>query len=1039
MATNLNFPFTSPAVFVQTSDISQNTSVANGTNVFFAGFSPQGPTDEPTAIPTVADYETIFGIPTTPAERQSYNAVQQLVGNSTANVTFTRMPYGSGAGIGFADQYSAIVFPIIGVSAVEVDPCDYFRQVDEENCRVNFPWLYTSYFTKSSVCVGSSNLDCPLTSNEEPGGALVIQDHPVPYNAIWTGFKFVVDADTSPEDLRVFQLRPTVNGFNTTYQVITSISLANVYTAKDEDQSHLSNDGKRLIVDLTNSVYAKTYNITSGLLSGQTLSGVAVSAGDVFATYSQNGAGVLQYLYSAPDYAGSYTTNLTVLSTLSAGLTFSEVTTAVQNVTRDYLINFCTVPVEAGLSCQTITALNLQVPEADKYNFYPLDGDAVLRDANFYVFGEPITKTLNASEYQLLANAQFNWKCGVFENVDPALDVVNNNVRAGLILVNEIKAAQLEDFSGYYVSVTDNLNVNPATDFDSLTGVSGYYQDVCPGVSGNWVNVPDERLNFAVSSIFDQNITSISQIVENASGPSFGTALYNDSVTVSLFKLRPTQYTETINKLDAVMVEKFVGSLNADRKINDPNGGPPRSDYIEKTINDGSNYMTAYVNPYLSKNNCWADNTGIPQKTVRMFREKTATVFDNFDAQAALQGFSDSLYGIGSYNGQCRDAIYDICQKKDLGNLPAKLERALMEVENPIDYPLDIIIDNGLSTMWATRTAVAADHCITDPSICYNYDDTYFVDTNSLSPFDGTTMNSDIQQSWEVIVNIIDSFCKNTRQAAGDVGVYSIVDPLRQIFVNGPDYKVVSRQNQVLLDPTTNQPTDRYATFSRNIYAYLRNLYSGFNSNYSESHANWVKGLDSASGNLCWYPVSPYKASLFARNDANQFPWTAALGVANGYIPNITDLAINPNQRERDLLSNINLNPVVKFPEGNLVWNTLTLQTENTALRENYIRRGLLWLGKSAQTTLRPFIGQPNTVVTRTRVKNALQPLLDFMENNSGLYDYMIVCDERNNTAATIDAYQLNVAVYVKPVKTTKFILLDITVTNTSVDFNTLL
>jgi phage tail sheath protein FI len=299
-------------------------------------------------------------------------------------------------------------------------------------------------------------------------------------------------------------------------------------------------------------------------------------------------------------------------------------------------------------------------------------------------------------------------------------------------------------------------------------------------------------------------------------------------------------------------------------------------------------------------------------------------------------------------------------------------------------------------------------------------------------------MSSAIKDSWEVIANIIDSFGRYTRPAAGDVGVYSLIDPLRQIFVNGPDYKVVKRQNQVLLDPVTNQPTQRYANFSRNIHAYLRNLFSGFNSNLSESHANWIKDVDTYSGKQCWYAPSAYKAALFARNDANQFPWTAALA-SNGALANVVDLAINPNQRERDLLSNINLNPIVRFPEGNQVYNTLTLQSENTALRENYIRRGLLWLGKSMQTTLRQFIGKPNTIVTRTRVKNSLIPVLEFMKNNSGLYDYLIVCDERNNTADTIDKYQLNVAVYVKPVKTIKFILANIIVTNTSVDFTSLL
>lgn len=1035
---NIQFPFNSPAVAIRETDLSQNTVVNNGVNVPVYGFSPQGPTDEPTYISTLSEYEEIFGLPETAAEKYSYNAVKQL-SQAGASILYNRMPYGSGAGLGYAQDYNALVFPVIGVSAVEVSPCDYYRNVDENNCRVNFPWLYDAHFVLSSVCVGTSNLNCPLNSTDEPAGALVIQDHPVPYNSVWTGFKFVVDSDTSPENLRVFQLRPTVSDYTTTYSVVTSINLSGIFANSDEDQSNLSNDAKRLIVDLTSSPYASPYNVTAGLLSGQTIYGIPVSASDVFATYSSSGAGVLKYFNASSDVAGSYVTNLTTLSSLSAGFTFSVTTTAVEATTQDYLIQFCTVPVEAGLSCQTITGLGLEVPEKDKYNFYPLLGDAQLNDANFYVLGEPISQNLNATEYQLLLNSQFNWKCGAYENVDASLDVVNNNVRAGLIVINEQKSAQLEDFTGYYLAVNDNLNVNPATDFDSITGVAGYFQQVCPGVSGEWIQVPDERRNFNVSGIFNGTPGSISEIVENSAGVDFGKPLYNDSLIVSLFKLRPSRLTETINKLDSVLVEKYVGSLNATRKVNDNYGGPPRSFYIEPTVNDQSNRLKVIVNPYLSENNCWNDSTGTPQKTVRMFREKTAAVFDNFDAQSALKGYGDSLFGVGSYTGFCRDALYDLCQKKDIGNLPAKLERAMRNTENPLEFPIDITVDAGLSTIWATREAVKADHCITDTSICYNYDDTYFVNTDTLSPYDGTTMQSDIQDGWEVITNIFDSFARFNRKAAGGVGHMHIVDPLRQIFVNGKDYKVVQRQKQYALDPATNQPTEKYANFSRNIWAYLRNLYSGINSSYSTTFGNWIKDYDSNTDSYCWFGPSAHVAALIASNQSNNYPWTPFFGINKGVLSNVLDLAINPNLRERELLAKIGVNPIVRFPEGNVIWNSLTLLKEDSALRENYIRLGLLWLAGSVQATLRAFIGEPNTILTRTRVKNSLRPILEYMKANAGLTDYLLVCDERNNSAESVDKGILNVSIYVKPVRAIKFINVDLVVTRTGVDFNELI
>lgn len=1050
-----------PRVSIREIDRSNVTTQPAGTNVFLAGFTPQGPSDEPINVSSLNEFEEIFGLPETPAEQYSHNSVKQLLETSPASVTFTRMPYGSGAGLGYSDSVNALIFPVIGVSAVEITPCDYFREVDETDCRINFPWLLEHY-TPQAVCFGSSNLNCPLNSLDENADVLYIHDHPASYDSVVTGFKFVVDDDSTPEDIKIFQLRPTLSGLNTNYQIVTSFSLTAVPDiASDENQSNLSNDGKRLIVNLENAPFTQVVTVTAnsnvtpgltsigatnlyitannGLNSGSTLSGIFLSAGDVFGTYSI-GDGVLKYFNASADLAGrdvagSYQTSYTVLSSLSTGSVLTVTTSAVQATTQDSLIEFCAVPIEAGLSCETILELGLQVPEKDKYNFYPVTGDAQLNDANFYVLGAPISKSLNATEYELLQNEQFNWKCGVFENVEPRLDVVNNDVRAGIIVVNELKTAQLEDFTGYYLALNDNLNVNPNTNFDDITAVAGYYQELCPGVSGDWIQVPEERWNFKVSETFDATAGSISEIIENGAGINFGTRSNNDSLIVSLFKLRPTRLTETINKLDQILVEQFVGSLNEDRKINDEFGGPPRSAFLEQTVNNGSNYLKVMVNPYLSKNNCWNDATGTPQKTVRMFREKTASVFGpEFDAYNTLEAYADKLFGVGVYNGHCRDDLFELCQKKDIGNMVAKLERALRNVENPLQFPIDITIDAGLSTIWATREAVKADNCVTDTSICYHFDDTYFVDTDSLSPFDGTSISSAIGDAWEVVYNTFDSFARFTRKAVGGVGHLHIQDPLRQIFVNGRDYKVVQRQKKLTIDPATGQPTEKYATFSRNIWSPLRNLFAGTNSNYSESHANWIKSYDANTDKMMWFGPSAYKAALYARNDAAQYPWTAALGLANGELANIVDLAFNPNQREMDLITKIGLNPIVRFPNsGYVVWNTLTLQKEQSALQESYIRRGLLWLGNALQDNSREFIGRPNTIITRTRVKNKLTPILQYMKDNEGVYAYQVICDERNNSAESIDRGELHIAVYVQPTRTVKQILVDIIVDRTGV------
>jgi hypothetical protein len=1029
--TRLNTLLESPGVVINERDLSTITTNAVGTNIFIPGFTPQGPTDEPTVISSFAEFEEIFGLPTTPAEKYSHNAVKQILTTSNAAVTFTRMPYGSGAGYGFSEYYNAMVFPIVGLSAVEKSPCSFFQSLPLSTVQSDYPWLVNQY-VNTDQCYGSTNITCPLATQTETPNIVYIHNTPAEYTTVLKSVKFVADSTSTATGVVLYQLRPTVVGSNTVFQTVNVVTLSSGVTTKTDSV----NSGESLFtVNLTATTFAQTFTATEGFLAGQELKGIGVSAGDVFATKSSSG--VLKFFYATSEVANSYSTGLT---TLTSGQTVSVVTSALNAATQDFLVQFCGVPFEAGLTCRSITALGLQVPEDKRYNFYPLLGDATLNDANFYAIGEPISRTLSVGEYQLLQNQQFNWKCGAYDNGIAALDVANNDVRGAIVVVNKLKTAQLEDFSGYYLALNDNLNVNPATNFDDITAVAGYYNEVCPGVSGQWVQISNDRLNFDVSATFDGAAGSITELVHQNVGVEFGKPLYNDSLILSLFKLRSTRLTETISKLDQIRIEQFVGSLNKDRKVHDDFGGPDRSFFLESSVNNGSNYLEVYVNPYLAQNNCWVNQeTGLPQKTVRMFREKTSGMFGNFNPELALKGFNDKLYGAGVYNEYCRDVAYDNCIKKDIGNLPAKLERALRAVENPLEFPIDITIDNGLSTMWATRYAVANDSCITSPSICYNYDDTYFVNTDSLSPFDGTTINSPIQDAWEVIFNIFDSFARYTRKATGGVPHFHIQDPLRQIFVNGKDFKIVQRQKQLFIDPLTNQPSEKYATFGRNIYSYLRNLYQGINSSYSASYANWLKGYDANTDSYTWFGPSAFEAALMARNDFNQYPWTSPLGVSNGQLANIVDLAINPNQRERDLISRIGLNPIVRFPEGYLNWNSTTLLKESSALKEISIRRGALWLAKSIQGNLVQFIGQPNNITTRTRINNTLKPILDFMKDNGGLYDYLIVCDERNNTAASIDQGVLNVAVYIKPTRPVKFILVDLVVTGTGVSFNELI
>ena len=84
------------------------------------------------------------------------------------------------------------------------------------------------------------------------------------------------------------------------------------------------------------------------------------------------------------------------------------------------------------------------------------------------------------------------------------------------------------------------------------------------------------------------------------------------------------------------------------------------------------------------------------------------------------------------------------------------------------------------------------------------------------------------------------------------------------------------------------------------------------------------------------------------------------------------------------------------------------------------------------------YVFEPNTLLTRTSVLNVLTPEFERVKNDQGMYDYLIICDERNNTPSTIDQNELVVDIYIKPVRAAEFVLVNFYATRTGQDFTEL-
>jgi len=77
------------------------------------------------------------------------------------------------------------------------------------------------------------------------------------------------------------------------------------------------------------------------------------------------------------------------------------------------------------------------------------------------------------------------------------------------------------------------------------------------------------------------------------------------------------------------------------------------------------------------------------------------------------------------------------------------------------------------------------------------------------------------------------------------------------------------------------------------------------------------------------------------------------------------------------------------------------------------------------------FVFEPNDQITRNEMTNAVNSLMIDLVAKRGIYDYLVVCDESNNTPARIDRNELWVDIAIEPVKAVEFIYIPLRIKNT--------
>jgi hypothetical protein len=247
----------------------------------------------------------------------------------------------------------------------------------------------------------------------------------------------------------------------------------------------------------------------------------------------------------------------------------------------------------------------------------------------------------------------------------------------------------------------------------------------------------------------------------------------------------------------------------------------------------------------------------------------------------------------------------------------------------------------------------------------------------------------------------------------------AFISPHRQAFLSDSTVGTVTVNND---DTITDNLVSFYAPVTSTTYGV-------FDSGYKYMY-------DRFNDTFRYIPLNGDIAGTCARNDINQFPWFSPAGTSRGTILNAVKLAYNPGKVQRDKLYSNRINPVIFSPgAGIILFGDKTGYGKASAFDRINVRRLFIYLEEAISAAAKDQLFEFNDEITRTNFVNIVEPFLRDVQSKRGIFDYVVVCDETNNTAAVIDSNEFVADIYIKPARSINFIGLTFIATRTGVSF----
>ena len=177
-------------------------------------------------------------------------------------------------------------------------------------------------------------------------------------------------------------------------------------------------------------------------------------------------------------------------------------------------------------------------------------------------------------------------------------------------------------------------------------------------------------------------------------------------------------------------------------------------------------------------------------------------------------------------------------------------------------------------------------------------------------------------------------------------------------------------------------------------------------------------------------------AGLCVSTSAILDDWFSPAGLNRGAVQNVVKLAFNPNKAQRDELYTNRINPIVSLPgAGPVLFGDKTGLASPSAFDRINVRRLFLNVEKRARGLAEGVLFEQNDTTTRSNFSASIGSYLAEVQARRGLTDFLVVCDETNNTPEVIDRNEFVAELFLKPTRSINFVTVTVTATRTGVSF----